>query len=239
MQRVPAVWQRRLLLLILAGISACAGIPQNRSDSALPDWAAPRVTEVENPEVLDASAFIAYRMLTRSDFRGQHPVPELSAYADRLGAITCAFIQTSLGGIWVEFREPSDGERVYRATPQGLRFEALMDPDCSWWNPGDLGLPASYVLRHEQIHFAIFELEVRKMNARIPELEARFTATAGTQEAAIELLQQQLEEAHTLFNERVLVRSRAFDEDTSMGHRPKAQALWWSRINAELSSTPD
>lgn len=34
----------------------------------------------------------------------------------------------------------------------------------------------------------------------------------------------------------LMARNRAFDDDTSMGHRPEAQARWWRKVQGELSA---
>lgn len=223
---------RRLLL--------CAGLLPWLACTTLPDYAAPRGWVIEDPASLDQSDVIPYRTLTRSDFRGTEPPPWMAPYADRVGAATCAHILTTKDTqIQVEPYPTSDGSLHYRATPHHLRFHAQMDRSCSWWNPEDMGLPSDYILEHEQIHLAIVELEARRLNERVPELATHLNATAPTAEGAVLAAQEQLQEQIRRRMEDILARSRAFDEDTSMGHRPERQRRWWNQVHRELAATAD
>jgi len=130
-----------------------------------------------------------------------------------------------------------DGATLYRATFQNLGFFAQMDRTCSWWNPKDRGVPTEYVLEHEQIHFAIFELESRRLNGSTAEIEARLHATAASADVAVELVQQQLEAHLAGRMKEILERSREFDADTSLGHNPEKQKRWWDLVSSELATS--
>ncbi|MGI9433120.1 MAG: hypothetical protein ACR2PQ_12940 [Myxococcota bacterium] len=216
---------RARLLALFAAIVSCATAPGR-----------PEATGgIVDPATLDRSDVIPYRALARSDFRGKHPPPAFAQYADQLGAATCAQILSTPDTQLVA--EPSrgpDGRVVYRTRSVQLGFHAQMDRNCSWWNPRDVGLPEEYILEHEQIHFALFELEARRLNRVIPELEKHLHATAESPRAAIQIAQQQLERELQARMQGILARSREFDEDTSMGHRPEQQRLWWDRVHSEL-----
>jgi hypothetical protein len=209
-----------LVLLVLgAALLSC---------SRLPEYAAPKA-KVIDPGSADLSDVITYWTLAREDFKGDQPPPEFAASSDRLGAATCAYLTTAPGGRWQSERVGS----AFRLTPRQLRFGAVMNRNCSWWNPKDLGLPQDYILQHEQIHFAIFELEARRLNASAPELEEEVRATASTPDAAA-AVQRNLERVIRGRLPDILARSRAFDEDTSMGHAPQAQKRWWEEVCLEL-----
>jgi len=128
---------------------------------------------------------------------------------------------------------------VYVATVLEARVDARMDRGCSWWNPNDRGLPQAYILQHEQIHFALFELAARKLNAELAALMSRFRATAPTEAEARTQAEREVVGLIRSASAPLLARTRAFDEDTSMGHRPEAQARWWTKIQAELAATAD
>jgi hypothetical protein len=217
-----------LLGFAAAGLVGCA---------TLPEYAAPQ-GKLVTPDTLDTTDVIPYRTLTRADFKGANPPAEFAPYADMVGAATCAYILTTPDTrvFFQPFRAP-DGAIRYRATFENLRFFAQMDRNCSWWNPKERRVGPEYVLEHEQIHFAIFELESRRLNASAPELAARLQATATDADSAVRLVQQQLE-AHLAGEvKKILERSRRFDEDTSLGTDPKKQKEWRDLVLSELAAS--
>ena len=222
---------RRAAALLLAGLGACGAL----ACAGLPDYAAPK-GEVVDPRTLGPSDVIPYRTLSRADFRGERPPEGFAPYAAQIGAATCAHILTvPETRVAIRAERSPDGGQVYRAAPEHLRFHAQMDRSCSWWNPGDVRLPPDYVLQHEQIHFALFELEARRLNASLAEIEARLHVTGESPEEAALRAQQQLDQELRRRIDSILARSRRFDEETSMGHRPEAQERWWARVQAELA----
>ena len=223
-----------ILLLCLGALALVAC-------SSLPEYAAPkgRILEVGAVDFGTADV-ISYRTLTRADFKGNQPPPEFAPYAERVGAATCAYILTT-PDTQVLYRPvvAPDGATQYRAVFRNLRFCAQMDRSCSWWNPKRHGTPEEYVLEHEQIHFALFELEARRLNDAAPEIQARLQATAPSSTAAVRLVQQQLEAHLQTRIDGVLKRNREFDEDTSMGHNPAKQRAWRDLVVSELAASPD
>jgi hypothetical protein len=215
-------------LLLVAWASGCA---------TLPDYAAPQ-GEVIDPATVDMSDVISYRTLARSDFRGAEPPPAFVPYKKTVGAATCGHILTTPDtNLRVKSVSTASAGVSYRAVAHHLRFRAQMDRNCSWWNPRDLGVPQEYILEHEQIHFALFELEARRLNASVPEIIAQLEAGAPTAEQAAALVQRNLEEVIGKRMREILKRSRAFDEDTSMGFQPERQKTWLRRVQSELAET--
>lgn len=221
--------RRRPWLLTLLGIAlfACASRAQDLG---------PRGRVVGDRASLDQSDVIPYRTLARADFKGRRPPPDAAPYVDRIGAATCAQILTTPDTQMAIQESGSDaGKKVFRAKVHHLAFFAQMDRNCSWWNPDPVGLPQDYILQHEQIHFALFELEARRLNASVPELSARLAVKAESPEAATRLAQQRLQEEIRKRLASILARSREFDEQTSMGHEPDAQQRWWKQVQSELA----
>ena len=207
--------------------------------SGLPEYAAP-TGGIVDPTSVDLSDIITYRTLAPSDFKASQPPPEQATYADRIGAATCGrIITTPETQVMMEPVASGSGATAYRAAPHRLGFRAVMDRKCSWWNPKDLGLPRQYILEHEQIHFALFEIDTRRMNASVPELEQELSATAASPDAAAQSVQKRLEEYLLRELKRSLGRQREFDEDTSLGHEPEAQKRWWNRVQSELAGSGD
>lgn len=206
------------------------------ANSTLPEFAVPK-GEIVDPTRVDRSDLIFYRALVRADFKGEQLPAHLVQYADKVGALTCGHIFTTPDTkLKLEPTRSRNGGVRYRATLHQLGFVAQMDRNCSWWNPNDVGLSASYLLQHEQIHFALFELEARALNASVSEIAAQIDATSDSPEAAAQAAQEQLERQVQKGLNAVLERSREFDEDTSMGHHPEQQGRWWQLVESELSA---
>jgi hypothetical protein len=203
--------------------------------STLPEYAAPKGMLVD-PATADVSDVIPYQQLTRADFKGTHPPAAFAPHADTMFAATCAYLVTTPDTkVAIQPMQSPDGTIVYHATADHIRFQAQMDRNCSWWSPRDSGVPDAYILEHEQIHFALFELEVRRLNASIEEIKSRIDATAASPEEATQLAQQDLENEIQGRIEAILARSRKFDEETSFGYKPDRQKKWWRLVQSELS----
>ena len=170
----PREWLVRLSVIV-ALLSSCA---------RLPEYAAPK-TAVVSPGSIDMSDVVPYGALTRADFKATAPPQPFAANADRLGAATCCYIVVAPGARIMnrEVRSPSGPVR-YSASVSQVRVRAQMDRRCSWWNPKNVGLPQDYILEHEQIHFALCELEARRLNASLRELTSTLSVTEQSPQAA-------------------------------------------------------
>lgn len=217
-------------LLAVAAAVALAGC------RTLPDYAAPQ-GELLPPGARISENSFPYRPLTRSDFRGAAPPREFGEFRDRLGAASCVHLVTAPGLKIKLVGTPSDtGALQYHASLLDLRFRALIDPDCSWWNEKQDRLPHDYVLQHEQIHFAIVEAEARRLDRRAAQIAERCRATADSAEAAKARAQERLQQELATGLAAALERSREFDEDASMYYRPERQNAWWNELHAELDA---
>jgi hypothetical protein len=228
-RRVETIQQPALLVALGAVAVFCCG--------TLPEYAAPK-GELLDPSALDSSDAVPYRMLVREDFKGKNPPPSFAPYADKIGAATCGQILTANDmNISVKQVRSNSGDVVYQVVPHHIRFEARMDRNCSWWNPEDLGVPEDYILEHEQIHFALFELEARRLNADIDDIKGRIAVTVRKLEDAQPLAQRELEQYIQQRMGAILARSHQFDEETSLGYKPVQQKKWWNLVNRELAAT--
>lgn len=200
----------------------------------LPEFAEPRGGV---DMVFDARDTIPYRRLERGDFRGSDPPAHLAPHRDRIGAATCAWIVTHADTRVAITPLDPEGASGYRAVPVELGFRALMDRSCSWWNDEQEDMPAAYVLEHEQIHFALFELEARRLNARVEEISGRVAAVGASPEEAAEGAQAQLRVVLEDVLVEALERNRQFDEETSFGHREEKQTAWKQQVERELAES--
>jgi len=149
----------------------------------------------------DGTELVAYRALERADFRGSMATGFPANEAEKIRAVTCAKIVTLNGA--------ADGEAPI--------FFSVMSRQCSWWNSAE-DLPEEHVLEHQQLHFAIDELEARRLNARADDIGS------SDLRAILEAAQKASRERSTLFDYQV-VRDRV------------RQRQWFHKITAELEAT--
>jgi hypothetical protein len=218
--------KRWLLALVLLGCSP------------LPEYAAPKGGVVAAAD-LDSTDVIGYRQLTRADFRGTQAPPEFAKVASRVGAATCGQVRTSSDTQFlINWRQATPAsERHHWVEVRKLSFVALMDRRCSWWNDRAAARAPAYVLEHEQIHFALYELGARKLNASVGSIKQEMTNEGTDQNEVQRRAQQALNDALVKATEELLDRNREFDEDTSLGYRPDRQREWLRRVTQELMAT--
>jgi hypothetical protein len=218
--------KRWLLALLLVGCRT------------LPEYAAPKGGVVESGQ-LDSSDVIGYRTLSRADFRGRRAPSEFASVADRVGAATCGQVRTTPDTAFlIHWRQDSpQSVQHHWVEVKKLGFMALMDRRCSWWNEKLAARAPGYVLQHEQIHFALYELGARQLNASVAELTRRMTREGASKEAVQARAQRALKDALTEATAKLLQRNRDFDQDTSLGYRPARQRAWLQKVSAELAET--
>lgn len=218
-------------IAVLLGVVGCS--------SARPEYAAPKFSRVDHSE-LEGADLIPYRPLSIGDFRATSQPPGAVRPNGHAGAMTCV---TTLGApdnrVIVTRRWFSSGAVTFEGRIERARFHALMDRSCSWWNPKYTGAQAAYVLEHEQIHFALHEVEMRRLNASLVKMQReQFTAptSADALRFATEKIRERLEEARAT----IVSRNVQFDEETSSGFRLERQKEWLARVTSELNETgPD
>jgi predicted secreted Zn-dependent protease len=206
--------------------------------STLPEYAAPKGGVVDAGQ-LDSTDVISYRLLTRADFRGTQAPPQFAAVAERVGAATCGQVRTTADTTFlINWRkETPSSEKHHWVEVKKLGFMALMDRRCSWWNEKLAARAPGYVLQHEQIHFALYELGARKLNASVDALTREMVSEGKSQQEVQEHAQRALNEALSRATEELLERNRDFDQDTSLGYRPDRQRSWLEKVNEELAAT--
>jgi hypothetical protein len=143
--------------------------------------------------------------------------------------MTCAAI-ASVGDPVASVQPVGGG---YVAIVRGAEFAAYLDPNCSWWNP-ETDFPAKYVLQHEQIHFAFFEIEARRLNASQSQLDTRLRTQGATPEEATKSARREFDKLIREAHARVVARSNRFDSEVSMTMDPERQQEWADRVEAEL-----
>jgi hypothetical protein len=207
----------RVALLLFA--TACA---------RLPDYAMPRVELVEAAQLAKTDG-IPYRKLTRGDFRARKAPITDASHAAQMSAFTCANVVPK-GDIQMELRQ-QPAERRFVARAAQASFVAKMDRNCSWWNPAPSDEAPSYILQHEQIHFAIAELAARDLTKRVRQL----SATGDSPEQTAAALQRAIDGVFRDVMEQMTERNTNFDLDTSGRHDPERQQRWLDQVSGELA----
>lgn len=218
--------KRWLLALLLVGCST------------LPEYAAPKGGVVD-AGTLDSSDVIGYRQLSRADFRGTQAPPEFAPVAARVGAATCGQVRTTADTTFLlNWRQETPAsETRHWVEVKKLGFMALMDRRCSWWNDKAASRAPAYVLQHEQIHFALYELGARKLNAEAGSIKRNMVSEGSSKQEVQNHAQRALNQALQKATDELLERNRDFDEDTSLGFRPDRQRAWLQRVTQELTET--
>jgi hypothetical protein len=206
--------------------------------STLPEYAAPKGGVVDAGS-LDSTDVIGYRQLSRADFRGTQAPPEFAPVAARVGAATCGQVRTTADTTFlINWRqETPTSEKRHWVEVKKLEFMALMDRRCSWWNEKAASRAPAYVLQHEQIHFALYELGARKLNAEVAAIKRDMVSEGTSQQEVQDHAQRALNEALQKATEELLERNRDFDQDTSLGFRPDRQRAWLQKVQQELVDT--
>ncbi len=209
-------------------LSVCAALMLSGCTSGLPNYAAPKISVVDRE--LDMSDVISYRKLERTDFRGTQPPAD---FDERMAAVTCVFTQPIVDkkAIDIQPATTADGDQVYDVTYKNLRYRALMNRNCSWWNSSTPGSDEDYVLEHEQIHFALFEIAAREWS-ELPPLRVRVKAASN------DVMKRQIKaQFEDILRQRLKVlmeQNRKFDEETSLGRNPEKQGKWLDLMRSKL-----
>jgi hypothetical protein len=222
-----------VLLLLLAVLAACVS-PQPQTEapsrgSSLPEFARPHA-EPMRPEDYAATDVIRYRQVARADFRASQPPARIATNAAKMGAYTCVHV-LPVGDPRVKVQPQPDGSLVARL--ESVRFRAEMDRSCSWWND-ETRLDPSYVLEHEQIHFALAEIQARRLTAEIRSIEIveRDPGRANQE------IQRVFDRAARESSEALLRENTRFDEETSFRFVPAVQKRWLRAVERQLADLP-
>jgi hypothetical protein len=202
----------------------------------LPSYARPQ-GELMDRSSIDGGDLIEYRTLTRADFQGEKPAGDAAEHVDAMGAQTYAIVRPdpNLKLVITAPNEPSADARYFGKLESPLHFRAQMDRKRSWWNPNLKNVPEDYVLKHEQIHFALAALEAQHLNASSAELTQSMRVEGHSEEEVRDAIRGKLEGIIRQALERLIDQNGKFDEDTSARYDPKKQDAWWRRLSGELA----
>ncbi len=209
----------------------CAGCASRAYIAPIPAY--------HEPGTIDVSSAVPYRTLTRADFKASQPP------GDDKGHVVPSHASAALAGSvrmvpeaqWDFWSMATDSGPMIEAKANKLRFQAIMFPDRSWWNEELDSSLTAYVLEHEQIHFAIFELEARRLNAHIDDIVAQVRSVAPTTEEAQRTAETRLNAIRRASDKKLQARQDEYERETQNGKLRHRQKEWGDRIRLELTNT--
>jgi len=95
----------------------------------------------------------------------------------------------------------------------------------------------SYVLQHEQIHFALTELAALQLTRDSHKWASDVLVIELTPNEVLVELNRQINERINAAMKASLKRQAQFDEDTSLFYNPKWQQWWASSVEDELKKS--
>ncbi|MFT5698393.1 MAG: hypothetical protein ACI8ZB_001248 [Desulforhopalus sp.] len=202
-----------ILILISLFFSGCA---------QLPEYAQPHLSVEPFAPSLQ---FVGYRQLRVNDFKAATPAPSIRDHSHMINAHTSVSLRP-VTEIQYIITPPHSNFGLYKAYLQELTFKAIMVPNRSWWNPQLAPEKTTYVLQHEQIHFALMEIAARKLNKKMG-LSGGQSVSATTRDTVEQLLMTAVEQEITATQKEILQEHTAFDEDTSLHYDPEHQQQWY------------
>lgn len=198
--------------------------------SVLPEYGQPYI----NQGVALPLHVVPYRDLTIADFQAKNVPDRIKDHAKKLNAHTAVSIRPIPGTKYTITTAHIHNKQIYYGRVENLAFEAVMIPEHSWWNPRMAKKRESYVLQHEQIHFALMEVAARRLTQKA----AEESELLNVYEASFDAAKQKLSAIYTSWleesREKVLKEHTSFDEDTSMIYAPRTQQRWYDRVTADL-----
>lgn len=192
-------------------------------------WAAPPL----GLSKVDSLDLTGYRPLLRGDFRGKHAPAQFLHSPTLPVAVSCIYVVLNPQARLYAQPKQVDGTTVYVPQAQDLAFQAVLSRSCSWWNDQHQVSPA-YVLEHEQIHFALYEVAARRLNARADHLLRALEGTSVSPQAAIAAAQQFIHQSLARTMQDVVKANVNFDRETSFGFQPDRQQQWRRTVEGDL-----
>ncbi len=214
------------VLLVLA--AGCA---------TLPEYARPRTSPLQSTQQL--SAGFTYRPLTIADFKAAALPADLGTHQAHINAHSCIQIRPTPDTRFKIVARRLSGIVQYFGSIAHIGFEAVLIPECSWWNPRMPAKMRAYVLQHEQIHFAISELAARRLTAQARRQARTYLAIGNTRQEVLAELQDRVQSLLNAAIQASLKEHTNFDEDTSMSPNPRLQRWWYDDVTARLKKQGD
>ena len=217
--------RRILLLSCVCLLLSCVCLLLPRSV-----WAGPFL-DLSRVDSLDLTG---YRSLRRNDFSGAHAPAQFLHSQVLPVAVSCIYVVVNPGArIYAEPRIV-DGVTTYIPLVSDLSFQAVLSKSCSWWNKQH-GVSPAYVLEHEQIHFALYEVAARRLNESAEGLIRSLPVSRESAQAAVTSTQQFLQQSLNRTMQQIEKDNTRFDRETSFGFQPDRQHRWRKSVDGDLA----
>lgn len=182
-----------------------------------------------------AGEVLTYRQLAKHHFLATRPPPHLDHNHPALAAHAAILLRLQPSARFVAITEAGEELQSFCVKAQGVRFEAVLLPDRSWWNPEVEDVKSQLVLQHEQVHFALMEASARRLNQRVAREHEGLRSCGEDHQQAKQSLVNRLNAWLTEEEQRVRADHGAFDSATSRLHAPQIQQWWYDRLMRDLS----
>lgn len=221
--------KRRFLLyfLAMAVVLICAACAR------LPEYARPHLTKLQAGATVGKDSF-AHRRLTIADFQADALPEEVAHYSRNIQARSCIRIAPANTTKIHISRGVVANREVYVGRFTAITFQAVFDPQCSWWNPEVPKKRKRYVLQHEQIHFDLAELGARRLNRLYSNELQEYLAFGDSPREVRNKLLSEAQKVSRRGGDKDMQTHTDFDEDTSLYFDPQAQRIWFERVRREL-----
>ncbi|WP_136797802.1 hypothetical protein [Desulfosediminicola ganghwensis] len=216
---------------IVAGIvnialMGCGGVSDRGSENVL--------SKGSKYAVRDNS--FAYRQLKIEDFKAEALDRGPGNVVHHVQARSCISIQTA-ADTRIRSKATEKQGKEYVGTLSNVRYQAIFEPYCSWWNTGVAENRVEYILEHEQIHFALTELSARKLNERVQQSFNAKTIYGST----VQEVEDKLRDKVRLASKKAIAMSSNdhsdFDNQTSFVYEPEKQQSWLENVTRRLAET--
>ncbi len=184
-------------------------------------------TRAETPGLPQDAGFVAHRQLSWSDFQGQ---PIRNQPVGLPGALLVSAemeIAIKLEPFEIELRNRGPG--MWVAQPDDLCVWAVMSPARSRAHPDH---QTDRVLAHEQGHFDITEYFVRRLRARLADLEYQGRNPTEASQGVRGFVERESREIATEWREM----EQRYERETLYGINRRAQRRWLQEIDRMLNS---
>lgn len=195
----------------------------------LPEYAQPHMSSQPFDPNL---SYFSYRPLKIDDFQATSPAPSIRDHKHMINAHTSLSLRP-VHDVRYLISPPEKSFGLYKVYLQELGFRAVMVPERSWWNPQLKPSKTSYVLQHEQIHFALMEIAARRLNRKLASMPGN-VISAPNGETVVRRLQETIDSEIKAIKAEILEEHTGFDEDTSLYHDPGRQQQWYEDSKREL-----
>ncbi len=198
----------------------------------LPEFATPYIST--GADELSSGPFILYRKLTRADFRAKELPARLVHEKGRINAYSALSIRSSVNSQFRIYPAENSSGRQYCGEIISLRFDAVMFPEDSWWNPQLERKHFAYVLQHEQIHFALMARGASRLAERADREMKQIEYCGITEHEARQKLFSRLRSFIHSEKKVLLQEHTAFDEETSGRFNQRLQNWWYEKTAGDL-----